>query len=61
MPGGFTCLDTRVAWVVADQGWGPTEARGIILHTTDGGQTWAKQTAPTDIYYWKISFAGARR
>jgi hypothetical protein len=39
MPGGVTCLDTSVAWVVADKGIppDPTKPLGIILHTTDGG------------------------
>jgi photosystem II stability/assembly factor-like uncharacterized protein len=63
VPGGVTCLDTRVAWVVAQQGRDidPTKPLGIILHTTDGGETWVQQSAPTHVHYWKVSFAGARR
>ena len=59
---GITCLDTRVAWVVADAER-PVQGKplGVILHTTDGGETWVQQAAPTDVHYWKISFAGARR
>ena len=62
-PGGVTCLDARVAWVVADQGnpLDPAKPLGMILHTTDGGESWVRQTAPTDIHYWKVSFVGARR
>jgi photosystem II stability/assembly factor-like uncharacterized protein len=59
---GITCLDTRVAWVAAEQeAPDPHKPLGIILHTTDGGKTWVQQDAPTHIGYWKISFAGARR
>ena len=62
-PGGVTCLDTDVAWVVADQGkpTDPGKPLGIILHTTNGGESWVRQSAPTDIHFWKISFVGARR
>ncbi len=62
MPGGVTCLDQRVAWVVGQQGPNPdpTIADGVILYTTDG-QTWTKATAPDDIHFWKISMSGALR
>jgi photosystem II stability/assembly factor-like uncharacterized protein len=61
-PGGITCQDTSVAWVVAQKGAtsDPTKPLGIILHTADGEQ-WVQQTAPTQIRYWKVSFVGARR
>lgn len=61
-PGGVTCLDTSVAWVVAQKGVypDPTKPLGIILHTVDG-EHWVQQSAPTHIRYWKVSFAGARR
>ncbi len=32
----------------------------IILHTVDG-EHWVQQSAPTHVYYWKVSFVGARR
>ena len=32
-----------------------------MYKTVDGGETWVQQDAPTDIHFWKISFAGARR
>lgn len=62
MPGGVTCLDQRVAWVVGQQGPVPDPAKpdGVILYTTDG-QTWTKATAPGDIHFWKISMSGALR
>ena len=49
-PGGVTCLDTDVAWVVADKGklTDPAKPLGIILHTTNGGESWVQQPAPTD-------------
>jgi photosystem II stability/assembly factor-like uncharacterized protein len=60
---GISCLDTGVAWVAAlwQRRPVPDEPLGVILHTRDGGETWVQQDAPTDIHYWKISFAGARR
>jgi photosystem II stability/assembly factor-like uncharacterized protein len=61
MPEGITCLDARVAWVVAKGLPGITDDLGVILHTTDGGKTWVKQSAPADVGCWKVSFAGARR
>ena len=61
MTEGITCLDTSTAWVAAEGIPHLTEDLGRILHTTDGGKTWVKQPAPSDVQYWKISFAGARR
>ena len=62
MPGGVTCLDRRVAWVVGQQGPNPDPAKpaGLILFTTDG-ENWTQAVAPADIHFWKISMAGARR
>jgi photosystem II stability/assembly factor-like uncharacterized protein len=61
-PGGITCMDKSVAWVVAQKGGAPdpTKPRGIILHTVDG-ENWVQQPAPAQIRYWKVSFVGARR
>ena len=61
--GGVSCLDTRVAWIVGKQQAkvDTNKPLGIILHTTDGGGTWMQQSAPNLVFYWKISFAGARR
>ncbi len=62
--GGVSCLDTRVAWIVGQQmaEVNKNKPRGIILHTIDGGETWVQpQSVPDDVFYWKISFAGARR
>ena len=60
---GVTCIDTRVAWVVGQQEGhiDTNKPLGVILHTTDGGETWMQQSAPDDVFYWKVSFAGARR
>lgn len=59
---GVTCLNTSVAWVVAQKGVpsDPTKPLGIILHTVDG-EHWVQQTAPAQVRYWKVSFVGARR
>ena len=61
-PGGITCQDTSVAWVVAQKGVtsDPTKPLGIILHMVDG-EHWVQQTAPAQVRYWKVSFVGARR
>ncbi len=61
-PGGVTCTDASVAWVVAQKGvsTAPDKPLGIILHTVDG-EHWVQQSAPTNIRYWKVTFAGARR
>lgn len=61
-PGGVTCLNTSVAWVVAQKGVSsdPTKPLGIILHMVDG-EHWVQQTAPAQVRYWKVSFVGARR
>ena len=61
---GVTCLDTHMAWVVGQQmaEVDKTKPLGIILYTPDGGKTWVQpQSAPEDVFYWKVSFAGARR
>ncbi len=62
MPGGVTCLNSSVAWVVGQQGPNPDPAKpsGVILRTLDG-QHWLQSAAPADIHFWKISMAGARR
>lgn len=36
-------LDRDIGWAVGRE--------GIVLHTTDGGRTWVRQTAPTDALY----------
>ena len=62
-PGGVTCLDANVAWVVARKGVVPAPGKplGLTLFTVDGGEHWVVGTGPTNIRYWKVSFAGARR
>jgi parallel beta-helix repeat protein len=62
-PGGVTCLDENVAWVVAQRGVciDCPPSLGMILNTVDGGVHWVQGSAPADIRYWKVSFAGARR
>ena len=61
-PGGITCMDNSVAWVVAQKGVpsDPTKPLGIILRTVDG-EHWVQLPAPTQVRYWKISFVGAQR
>lgn len=58
---GLTCVDDDTALVV-----GFTLNRslptGIILSTTDGGESWTRHSAPLDnVSPWKASFVGARR
>jgi photosystem II stability/assembly factor-like uncharacterized protein len=46
-------VDTRTGWAVGD--------RGTILHTADGGQTWAKQKSPTDVLLMSVQFVSATK
>jgi photosystem II stability/assembly factor-like uncharacterized protein len=59
---GITCLDERTVWAV---GGNPLHVQGlplgVIVSSTDGGEHWVQGSAPADIEYWKVSFAGARR
>ena len=61
---GVTCFDENTAWVVGIQliRAFPDLPAGIILHTTDGGKNWTRQTMwVTDVGLWKVSFVGAHR
>jgi len=58
---GITCLDEQIVWVVGFNVLYQDLPKGVILSTMDGGETWVRGSAPTDIYYWKVSFVGARR
>jgi photosystem II stability/assembly factor-like uncharacterized protein len=59
---GVTCLDDRTAWVVGMNSLHvPGLPLGVIVSTSDGGEHWVQGSAPADIEYWKVSFAGARR
>lgn len=60
---GLTCVDDKFAVVVGFTNLNePSQQRGIILLTHDGGQTWDKQALPVDdVYLWKVSFVGAHR
>lgn len=62
--GGVTCVDDQTALVVGyrSRGADPSLPRGIILSTTDGGDSWTTHPIPADdIKLWKTSFVGARR
>lgn len=54
---GITAMNNSEAWIVP---W-PFDNKGYILHTTDGGDNWIKQTSPVEVQFRKISFAGAKR
>jgi photosystem II stability/assembly factor-like uncharacterized protein len=61
---GMTCAGKGAALVVGFRGEGvdPSEPEGVIVSTSDGGQTWHRHSAPIqDVSVWKTSFAGARR
>jgi photosystem II stability/assembly factor-like uncharacterized protein len=61
---GITCSDDQNVVAVGSRAVGvdPSLPRGIIVSTRDGGQTWTTQPLPvTDVGFWKVSFAGARR
>ena len=48
--------DVEITFVDKEYGWA-IAALGVIVHTTDGGKTWQRQTVPGGIYLSKISFA----
>ncbi len=61
---GMTCLDDQKALVVGLKGvtLDPSLPEGVIVSTTDGGQTWKTHRIPVDdVAFWKTSFVGARR
>jgi len=48
----ISALDTQTAWAVTDGG----VYLGSVLHTVDGGQTWATQTTPLQTNWRWVSF-----
>ena len=61
---GMTCVDDQTALVVglAIHPIDPSQPKGIIASTTDGGQSWTRHSIPVDdVTFWKVSFVGARR
>lgn len=61
---GLTCVGDRTALTVGLRGvtLDPSLPAGVILSTTDGGQSWTNHSLPVDdVYLWKTSFVGARR
>ena len=62
--GGLTCVDDQTALAVGSKGaYLPSELpMGVIVSTTDGGDSWVKHPLPVnDVGFWKVSFVGARR
>lgn len=53
---GTVAALTSVTFPNADSGWA-VGARGTILHTSDGGATWARQAVPDDVELRKVAFA----
>jgi photosystem II stability/assembly factor-like uncharacterized protein len=49
---GVSAIDDNTAWVV-----GVSQLGGVILHTTNGGNTWQPQTPPVNPNFWGVSFA----
>ena len=61
---GLTCVDDQTVLAVGMKGASldPSAPDGVIVSTTDGGQSWVKQRLPVDdVAFWKVSFVGARR
>lgn len=61
---GLTCVDDQTALAVGLGGSStdPSLPGGVIVSTTDGGQSWVTHPLPVDdVGFWKVSFVGARR
>ena len=61
---GLTCVDDQTALAVGLKGASlpPSASEGVIVSTTDGGQSWVTHPLPVDdVGFWKVSFVGARR
>ena len=54
---GVSALDRNTAWVVGGAIFPPD--KGIILHTTDGGDTWRIQETPVNVTFRRASFVGS--
>jgi photosystem II stability/assembly factor-like uncharacterized protein len=46
----------KTAWVVGKDDYG----KGIILHTTNGGDNWTEQFAPVNVPFRRVSFVGTK-
>ena len=59
---GLTCVDDQTALAVGQNYTDPSLPMGVIVSTTDGGQSWVTHPLPVDdVTFWKVSFVGARR
>ncbi|MBA7653363.1 hypothetical protein ES703_61211 [subsurface metagenome] len=56
---GVSAMDGQRAWVVG-AAW-IKDQKGVILHTSDGGDTWTEQIAPVNTRLRRISFVDARK
>jgi photosystem II stability/assembly factor-like uncharacterized protein len=59
---GLTCVDDQTALAVGQNFEDPSYPAGVIVSTTDGGDSWTRHSIPfSDVGFWKTSFVGARR
>jgi photosystem II stability/assembly factor-like uncharacterized protein len=59
---GLTCVDDQTALAVGQNFTVSSLPMGVIVSTTDGGQSWVTHPLPVDdVTFWKVSFVGARR
>ena len=60
--GGLTCVDDQTALALGYSYDPSTFPKGVIVSTTDGGDNWVSHPLPVDdVWFWKVSFVGARR
>ncbi len=52
----ISALDSSTAWVTGRSGYGTPE--GVLIHTTDGGNTWTRQDDGSYPGLWGVSFDG---
>ncbi len=65
VPGNFYLLGVSAwgkdrAWVVG-RSIAPADEEGIILNTTDGGDSWHIQTLPVNVPFRRVSFVGSKK
>ena len=57
---GVSAPSDRVAWIVGGD-MQNFDNKAVIVHTSDGGDTWEQQTSPANSWLRRVSFVGAHR
>ena len=57
---GVSAASDRVVWIVGSDVEN-FDNKAVIVHTSDGGDTWEQQTSPANSWLRRVSFVGAHR